>query len=85
MNIELSKDAQMDLAHWQSTDPKMYKRVLALMEEAKMDPEKGAGKPTSLVKGLRGFWSRRIDQIHRMVYRFDENGLYVLQLRYHYR
>ncbi len=60
------------------------KRINLLLTEAAREPFVGTGKPEPLVGNLSGYWSRRIDQTHRLVYRADDDDLVVLQCRYHY-
>ncbi len=73
-----------DYLHWQATDPKILKRIHALIADAKRHPFKGLGKPEPLRHGLAGWWSRRINDEHRMVYRVAGDALLIAQLRYHY-
>lgn len=77
-----------DYCHWQATDPKMLARLNALLEQCMRHPFKGSGKPEALRGNLRGWWSRRIDREHRLVYRVSGTGaaqaLEVAQCRYHY-
>lgn len=65
-------------------DRETLKRVNRLIEEAARDPGVGTGKPERLSGDLSGFWSRRIDQEHRLVYTVDGDQLVVVQARYHY-
>jgi toxin YoeB len=73
-----------DYLYWQSTDVKMLVRVNQLIKETSRSPFQGIGKPEPLKGDLRGWWSRRIDQEHRLVYRPTEDGLLIAQCRYHY-
>jgi len=73
-----------DYLYWQSTDPKMLARVNQLIKESSRSPFQGIGKPEPLRGELRGWWSRRIDQEHRLVYRPTEDGLLIAQCRHHY-
>jgi toxin YoeB len=73
-----------DYLYWQSTDPKMLARVNQLIKETSRSPFQGIGKPEPLRGELRGWWSRRIDQEHRLVYRPTEDGLLIAQCRHHY-
>jgi toxin YoeB len=77
-----------DFLHWQSEDAKMLARLNALLKECMRDPFRGTGKPEPLVGNLAGWWSRRINQEHRLVYRVSGKGasqaLEVAQCRYHY-
>ena len=73
--------------HWAEADPPVLARLNALIEAARRDPFKGIGKPEALKHELKGFWSRRIDQEHRFVYRVTGAGadqmIVVVQCRYH--
>jgi toxin YoeB len=73
-----------DYLYWQSTDPKMLARINQLIKESSRSPFQGIGKPEPLRGQLRGWWSRRIDQEHRLVYRPTEDGLLIAQCRHHY-
>jgi toxin YoeB len=73
-----------DYLYWQSTDAKMLARVNQLIKEASRTPFQGIGKPEPLRGDLRGWWSRRIDQEHRLVYRPADDALLIAQCRYHY-
>ncbi|XXJ19893.1 Txe/YoeB family addiction module toxin [Desulfovibrio caledoniensis] len=75
-----------DYLYWQKTDKKMLKRINALVRDALRTPFDGLGKPEPLRFDLTGYWSRRMDQEHRLVYKFDGNGdaLIIIQCRYHY-
>lgn len=76
-----------DYLHWQA-DVKMLARINALLTECMRDPFRGTGKPEALKQDLKGWWSRRIDREHRLVYRVTGSGeaqaLEVAQCRYHY-
>lgn len=72
-----------DYLYWQSTE-KMLARVNQLIKESSRSPFQGIGKPEPLRGELRGWWSRRIDQEHRLVYRPTEDGLLIAQCRHHY-
>ncbi len=77
-----------DYLYWQSEDTKALQRVNALLKECMRDPFRGTGKPEPLSGNLSGWWSRRINQEHRLVYRLAGKGpdqtLEVAQCRYHY-
>ncbi|MFN3321618.1 MAG: Txe/YoeB family addiction module toxin, partial [Allorhizobium sp.] len=66
------------------TDPKMLARINQLIKEASRSPFQGIGKPEPLRGELRGWWSRRIDQEHRLVYRSTDDALLIAQCRHHY-
>jgi toxin YoeB len=77
-----------DYLHWQAEDRKLLARVNALLKESARDPFRGTGKPEPLGGNLSGWWSRRINQEHRLVYRVTGSGeaqaLEVAQCRFHY-
>jgi toxin YoeB len=73
-----------DLRYWVETDRKIALRVLDLVEAVLRDPFRGVGKPEPLKFYLRGCWSRRITQEHRLVYLVRESRIDFLQARYHY-
>ncbi|MDJ0744957.1 MAG: Txe/YoeB family addiction module toxin [Xenococcaceae cyanobacterium MO_167.B27] len=76
--------AWQDYIYWQSQDKKTLKRINRLIQDTLSHPFEGIGKPEPLTENLSGFWSRRIDQTHRLVYAIDENYLTIISCRYHY-
>lgn len=73
-----------DYLHWQQEDPKMLEQINGLLEECKRHPFTGTGKPEPLKGDLSGYWSRRINKEHRLVYLPEDNGIYVVACRFHY-
>jgi toxin YoeB len=73
-----------DYLHWQQQDRKMVDRINKLIRETQREPFSGIGKPEPLKHALAGFWSRRINDEHRMIYRVEGEELQIAQLRYHY-
>ena len=73
-----------DYLYWQEQDKKTLKRINKLLTEIKRSPFEGIGKPEALRETLSGFWSRRIDESHRLVYAVDEFRITVISCRYHY-
>ncbi|HRO11311.1 Txe/YoeB family addiction module toxin [Amaricoccus sp.] len=73
-----------DYLHWQATDKTMLRKLNRLIEECLRHPFGGTGKPEPLRGDLAGFWSRRIDREHRLVYRAAASAIEVVQCRYHY-
>ena len=69
---------------WQTQDKKTLKRINTLIRDIERSPFEGIGKPEALKGELSGFWSRRIDETNRLVYRIAENALEILQCRGHY-
>lgn len=84
MIFELDPEAQKHLKHWKRADPSKVKRISAIMKAIEVDPYGGIAKPEPLRHELAGWWSRRIDEEHRFVYRVDGDRCYVASLRYHY-
>ena len=84
MKLVFHERAWEDYLHWQSTDCKLLERVNALIKEAGRTPFTGTGKPEPLRGPLSGWWSRRITQEHRLVYRAEADRLLIAQCRFHY-
>lgn len=84
MKLVFSSHAWEDYLHWQNTDKKVLERVNTLIEQTSRNPFKGIGRPEPLKHALAGWWSRRINSEHRMVYRTKDDRLEIAQLRYHY-
>lgn len=77
-------EAWKDYIYWQSQDKKTLKRINKLIQTTKNLPFEGIGKPEPLKENLSGFWSRRIDETHRLVYAVDDDYLTIISCRYHY-
>ncbi|MCF1744493.1 Txe/YoeB family addiction module toxin [Paradevosia shaoguanensis] len=84
MRLTFSDDGWEDYLHWQAKDKKLLKRLNALIKECQRTPFSGTGKPEPLKGELSGYWSRRLDQEHRLVYRYAEDALEIVQCRKHY-
>lgn len=84
MKLVFSEHAWDDYLFWQKTDKKILRRVNSLIKEAMRHPFEGSGKPEPLKHGLSGYWSRRITDEHRFVYKISDDALEIAQLRYHY-
>ncbi len=85
MKIQFSDRAWEDYLHWQKLDRKLLKKINALlMDISRGDPYEGLGKPEPLKHAFSGFWSRRITDEHRLVYRVIDDTVQVAQARYHY-
>ena len=84
MKITFSSIAWEHYLYWQHSDKKMLKRINLLIKNIKRSPYEGIGKPEPLKHGLAGYWSRRINDEHRIVYKYHNNTILVAQLRYHY-
>ena len=84
MKIQLSEDAWEDYLYWQRTDKDIVTRINGLIHDIQRSPFDGIGKPEPLKHALSGFWSRRINDEHRLVYAVEGNVLRIAQARYHY-
>ncbi|MDE0874242.1 MAG: Txe/YoeB family addiction module toxin [Acidimicrobiales bacterium] len=85
MNVQFSERAWEDYTHWQKYDHKLVKKINALLVDiSRDDPYEGKGKPEPLKHAFSGFWSRRITDEHRLVYRISGDIIQLAQLRYHY-
>lgn len=88
MNIEFTPKAWEELNHWIQYDAAKVEKINELIRSIKQNPFKGMGSPEPLRHSLKGFWSRRIDSEHRLVYRVvgikDEQKIQIVQCRYHY-
>lgn len=84
MKLVFAEQAWEDYIYWQQQDKRMVKRINELIREAVREPFAGIGKPEPLKHALAGFWSRRITEEHRMVYKPEKCALLIAQLRYHY-
>ena len=84
MKIIFTQSAWEEYLFWQSTNSKTLKRINSLIKETARNPFSGIGKPEGLKHMLSGYWSRRVDQQNRMVYKVEEDSLLIIQLRYHY-
>ncbi len=85
MNLIFSDQAWEDYLYWQRTDQHKLKRINTLILTIQRIPYEGIGKPERLKYALAGYWSRRIDQEHRLVYKITEQGdILLAQVRYHY-
>ena len=84
MNFVFDEDAWEDYLHWQRTDPVRLRKLNRLVEECMRTPLSGIGKPEALREDLSGWWSRRIDGEHRLVYRVKGDDLMIAQCRFHY-
>jgi len=73
-----------DYLYWQGQDKKTLKRINLLIQDAQRQPFTGLGKPEPLKENLSGFWSRRIDDTHRLVYTVQDGDLAIIACRYHY-
>jgi toxin YoeB len=84
VRLEFKEQAFEDLQYWVQMNPKIAKRLLRLIEETKRNPFTDTGKPEPLKGELAGWWSKRIDQEHRLIYRVEGNSLIIAQAKGHY-
>ena len=73
-----------DYLYWQTQDKKTLKRINALIKDAQRDPYNGIGKPEPLKENLSGFWSRRINDVDRLVYDFEDGNIRIISCKGHY-
>ena len=83
-DIQWDGDAWEDYCDWQQTDKATAKRINALIKDARRDPFAGIGKPEPLKGNLRGFWSRRINDEHRIVYAVEDELIVIIACKGHY-
>lgn len=84
MKLIFSDHAWDDYLFWQKTDKQILSRINNLIKATMRNPFEGIGKPEPLKHALSGYWSRRITDEHRFVYKASENAIEIAQLRYHY-
>jgi len=84
MRIIFSKNAWEDYTSWLQIDKKMLRKINDLIKDIQRNPHSGIGKPEPLKYDLAGYWSRRIDQEHRLVYQVIDNDIRIISCKYHY-
>ena len=84
MKLTFSTKAWEQYLYWQMTDKKILKRINLLIKDIQHNPTEGIGKPEPLKHGLSGYWSRRINDEHRIVYKNQNDTIMIAQVRYHY-
>jgi toxin YoeB len=82
--IEWADEAWDDYLYWRQNNKVALKRINALIKDIQRDPFDGIGKPEALKHQMSGYWSRRIDEEHRLVYAVHDERIRILQCRYHY-
>ncbi len=82
--LAFTSDAWDDYVYWQSQDKKTLKRINQLIRDLSREPFAGIGKPEPLRENLSGYWSRRIDDTHRLVYAVEDGIVTIIACRYHY-
>ena len=85
MEVVYWEGAKEDLKHWaKSGDKQIQKKIIQLLNDIILHPETGFGKPEQLKHELAGYWSRRINSEHRILYKFTKDTVYIYSLRGHY-
>ena len=84
LNLLFLPEAWEDYVYWQTQNRKTLKRINLLIQDILRTPFEGVGKPEPLRENRSGWWSRRIDQTHRIVYRCEESQIVIAQCRTHY-
>lgn len=84
MRTSFSERAWREYQEWQATDRQMLRRIHALIREMQRTPYEGTGKPEPLRHEFAGYWSRRITDEHRMIYRVEGDELIIQQMKHHY-
>ena len=84
MTIIWSSLSWKDYLYWQKVDKKNLKRINELIKSCQKTPFEGIGRPEALKGDLKGYWSRRITSEHRLVYKYENDQLYIAACRYHY-
>ncbi len=84
MKLIFSEAAWDDYQYWIKADKKILKRVNTLIQDIQRSPFSGIGKPEMLKHGLSGYWSRRITDEHRIIYKIEADSVFIAQARYHY-
>jgi len=84
MNKIFTDEAWKDYLYWNDTDKKQLKKVNELIKEIDRTPYEGTGKPEALKQNLKGFWSRRIDHEHRIIYKIEDDQVVFISFKYHY-
>ena len=83
-DLHWDRKAWQDYLYWQSQDKKTLKRINKLIQNALTTPFEGIGKPEPLKENLSGYWSRRIDETNRLIYRVTDDYIKIISCRYHY-
>lgn len=84
MIVAWAEKAWEDYLYWQATDKKTLQRINLLIKDIKRNPFSGIGEPEPLKHNWSVYWSRRVDREHRLVYKYDEKTITIVQCRYHY-
>jgi len=84
MKFVFVEESWEDYLYWQKTDKKILGRINALLKEISRTPFSGIGKPEPLKHKYKGYWSRRIDGEHRLIYKVTNDDIYIAKCRFHY-
>jgi toxin YoeB len=84
MNIKFTDKGFEDFSYWVKFDKKKVKRIIEIIKDIQKHPFEGIGKPEALKYHLSGYYSRRIDQEHRLIYKIQNNDIVIISCRYHY-
>ena len=84
MKLFFSDNAWQDYQYWLNNDKKILRRINELIKDIQRNKYEGVGKPEPLKHNLAGYWSRRINNEHRLVYKIENDSIWIAQLRYHY-
>lgn len=84
MRLVFSSRAWVDYKHWADNDRKLLKRINRIIDEVIREPFHGIGKPEPLRGNFKGYWSRRLTDEHRLVYKVLDDAVLIAQVRYHY-
>lgn len=84
MNKVFTENAWKDYLYWQTEDRKTLKKINQLLNDISRNGNVGIGKPEALVGDLSGYWSRRINDKDRLIYKIDEQNIYIISCRFHY-
>jgi toxin YoeB len=84
MRLVFSQNAWEDYCYWQKADRKIHLRINELIRDIQLNRYQGIGKPEPLRHNLAGYWSRRINKEHRIVYKIEGDRVLIAQVRYHY-
>lgn len=85
MNIIFTPSALQDYQYWAMTDKKTFKKIGILINDISKSNFSGLGKPEALKYKMQGYWSRRIDDENRLIYKIDETNIVIFSCRYHYK
>ena len=83
--IHFTAEAWKDYLYWQDTDKNILRKINDLLKDCVRDPFRGLGNPEPLKGKLMGFWSRRINNEHRLVYKYEGGELFIISCRFHYK